>query len=80
VPDQLDAGSEGHVDFRIDRLLLLPGTYDISASLHNSAGTHVWDMRHRGLRFDVEFGDPHEEYGFTSLGGVWESDVLDGDR
>jgi ABC-2 type transport system ATP-binding protein len=80
VPDQLHAGSEGYVDLRIERLLLLPGTYDISASLHNSAGTHVWDMRHRALRFDVEFGNPHEEYGFTSLGGVWEGDVLDGDR
>jgi hypothetical protein len=35
-------------------------------------------MRHRVLRFDVEFGDPHEEYGFTSLGGTWEGDILDG--
>jgi ABC-type polysaccharide/polyol phosphate transport system ATPase subunit len=80
VPDQLNAGTEGHVDLRIDRLLLLPGTYDISASLHNNAGTHVWDMRHRVLRFDVEFGEPREEYGFTSLGGTWEGDILDGAR
>jgi ABC-type polysaccharide/polyol phosphate transport system ATPase subunit len=80
VPDQLEAGAEGYVDLRIDRLLLLPGTYDISASLHNNAGTHVWDMRHRVLRFDVEFGHPHEEYGFTSLGGNWEGDILDGTR
>jgi ABC-2 type transport system ATP-binding protein len=77
VPDQIDAGAEGYVDLRIERLLLLPGTYDISASLHNSAGTHVWDMRHRVLRFDVEFGEPHEEYGFTSLGGHWEGDILE---
>jgi ABC-type polysaccharide/polyol phosphate transport system ATPase subunit len=80
VPDRLDAGSEGYVDLHVDRLLLLPGTYDVSASLHNNAGTHVWDMRHRVLRFDVEFGDPHEEYGFTSLGGTWEGDILDGAR
>jgi ABC-type polysaccharide/polyol phosphate transport system ATPase subunit len=78
VPDQLDGGAEGYVDLHVDRLLLLPGTYDVSASLHNAAGTHVWDMRHRVLRFDVEFGDPHEEYGFTSLGGTWEGDILDG--
>jgi ABC-type polysaccharide/polyol phosphate transport system ATPase subunit len=77
VPDQIDAGSEGFVDLRIDNLLLLAGTYDISASLHNSAGTHVWDMRHRVLRFDVEFGEPREEYGFMSLGGNWEGDILD---
>ena len=80
VPDQLDPGAEGYVDLHVDRLLLLPGTYDVSASLHNSAGTHVWDMRHRVLRFDVEFGDPHEEYGFVSLGGTWEGDILDGSR
>jgi len=80
VPDQIDAGAEGFVDLRIDRLLLLPGTYDISVSLHNNAGTHVWDMRHRVLRFDVEFGEPREEYGFTSLGGTWEGDLLDGAR
>ena len=80
VPDQLDPGAEGYVDLHVDRLLLLPGTYDVSASLHNSAGTHVWDMRHRVLRFDVEFGDPHEEYGFVSLGGTWEGDILVGSR
>ena len=80
VPDQLDPGAEGYVDLHVDRLLLLPGTYDVSASLHNSAGTHVWDMRHRVLRFDVEFGDPHEEYGFVSLVGTWEGDILDGSR
>ncbi len=80
VPDELTAGAEGHVDLHVDRLPLLPGTYDVSASLHNSAGTHVWDMRHRVLRFDVEFGDPHEEYGLVSLGGTWEGDILDGAR
>jgi hypothetical protein len=80
VPDELTAGAEGHVDLHVDRLPLLPGTYDVSASLHNSAGTHVWDMRHRVLRFDVEFGDPHEEYGLVSLGGTWEGDILDGVR
>jgi ABC-type polysaccharide/polyol phosphate transport system ATPase subunit len=78
VPDRLDAGAEGHVDLRIDRLLLLPGTYDVSCSIHNSAGTHLWDMRHKVHRFDVEFGEPHEEYGVVSLGGVWEGDLLDG--
>ncbi|HMG28289.1 MAG TPA: ABC transporter ATP-binding protein [Acidimicrobiia bacterium] len=79
-PDELPAGSEGYIDLRVEKLLLLPGTYDISASLHNTAGTHVWDMRHRLMRFDVEFGEPREEYGFTSLGGNWEGDVLDGGR
>jgi ABC-2 type transport system ATP-binding protein len=76
-PDQLEPGAEGYVDLRVDRLLLLPGTYDVSASLFNITGATVYDMRHRALRFDVEFGDPHEEYGFVSLGGNWEGDILD---
>jgi ABC-type polysaccharide/polyol phosphate transport system ATPase subunit len=79
-PDRLDPGAEGYVDLRVDRLLLLPGTYDVSASLFNVTGAQVYDMRHRALRFDVEFGDPHEEYGFMSLGGTWEGDILDGAR
>jgi ABC-type polysaccharide/polyol phosphate transport system ATPase subunit len=79
-PDRLDPGAEGWVDLRVDRLLLLPGTYDVSASLFNITGAQVYDMRHRVLRFDVEHGDPHEEYGFMSLGGTWEGDILDGAR
>jgi ABC-type polysaccharide/polyol phosphate transport system ATPase subunit len=79
-PDRLESGAEGYVDLRVDRLLLLPGTYDVSASLFNITGAQVYDMRHRALRFDVEFGDPHEEYGFMSLGGTWEGDILDGAR
>nr|MBA2327138.1 ABC transporter ATP-binding protein [Actinomycetota bacterium] len=77
VPDAIDPGSAGHLDLRVERLLLLPGTYDISASLMNYTRSHVHDMRHRAFRFDVELGDPHEELGFMSLGGVWEGDVLD---
>jgi ABC-type polysaccharide/polyol phosphate transport system ATPase subunit len=77
-PERLEPGAEGWVDLRVDRLLLLPGTYDVSASMFNITGAQVYDMRHRAFRFDVEFGDPHEEYGFVSLGGTWEGDILDG--
>jgi len=79
-PDQLEPGAEGYVDLRVERLLLLPGTYDVSASLFNITGATVYDMRHRAVRFDVEFGDPHEEYGFVSLGGSWEGAILDAAR
>jgi ABC-type polysaccharide/polyol phosphate transport system ATPase subunit len=79
-PERLEPGAKGWVDLRVDRLLLLPGTYDVSASMFNITGAQVYDMRHRAFRFDVEFGDPHEEYGFVSLGGTWEGDILDGAR
>jgi ABC-2 type transport system ATP-binding protein len=62
----------GIVDLVVDPLLLLPGTYDLSGSITDAAGLHVFDMRHRGLRFDVEPGRPHEtDGGIVSLNGRW---------
>jgi ABC-type polysaccharide/polyol phosphate transport system ATPase subunit len=78
LPERIEPGAEGWVDLRVDRLLLLPGTYDLSASMFNITGGQEYDTRDRALRFDIEFGDPHEEHGVVSLGGVWEGDILDG--
>jgi ABC-type polysaccharide/polyol phosphate transport system ATPase subunit len=80
MPERLEAGAEGWIDLRVDRLLLLPGTYDVSTWLWNETGAQAYDVRHRSFRFDVEFGDPHEGNGFVSLGGNWEGDILDGAR
>jgi ABC-type polysaccharide/polyol phosphate transport system ATPase subunit len=74
TPDELEAGTEGHLDFRVERLMLLQGVYDISVSLMNSTFTHVYDLRHRTFRFDVELGSPHETEGFVALGGTWQDD------
>jgi ABC-2 type transport system ATP-binding protein len=72
---------EGVVELVVERLLLLPGTYDLSCSLTDSAGLHPFDARNRALRFDVVPGTPHEGMGgITSLGGEWRVDVLDADR
>ncbi len=68
----------GHVDLAVDRLLLLPGTYDISASLYDHAIVHPFDFRQRFLRFDMDPGIPHEERGgIVSLGGKWQAPVRD---
>ncbi|MGQ0805178.1 MAG: ABC transporter ATP-binding protein [Actinomycetota bacterium] len=74
VPDRIDGA--GVVDFRVDRLLLLPGTYDVSGTLYDFTISHAYDHRHRVFRFDVEPGQPREEFGLVSLGGVWEGDGL----
>jgi ABC-type polysaccharide/polyol phosphate transport system ATPase subunit len=74
VPDRIDG--PGVVDLRVDRLLLLPGTYDIGATLCDPTLSHVYDQRHRAYRFDVEHGEPREEFGLVSLGGVWEGTAL----
>jgi ABC-type polysaccharide/polyol phosphate transport system ATPase subunit len=70
VPDRLEGA--GWVDLHVARLLLVPGIYDVSASLVDYSCLHIYDFRHRALRFDVERGEPEEQYGVTSLGGVWQ--------
>ena len=70
VPDRLHGS--GYVDFTIDRLLLVRGIYDLSVSLADHALLHVYDFRHRTFRFDVELGDPPEQYGVVALGGQWD--------
>jgi ABC-type polysaccharide/polyol phosphate transport system ATPase subunit len=79
VPGWIDGA--GVVDLRVERLLLLPGTYDVTAALTDYAALHPYDYRHRAFRFDVEAGNPHETYGgVVSLGGVWRIDALDDTR
>jgi ABC-type polysaccharide/polyol phosphate transport system ATPase subunit len=62
----------GHVDLLIDRLLLVPGTYDLSAALYDHTVQHPYDVRHHILRFHVEPGEPRETFGVVSLGGRWQ--------
>ena len=66
----------GSVEFRIPRLLLLPGGYDFTVAIYDLAALHAYDHVERMLRFDVEAGEPYEEVGVVSLGGVWEGDAL----
>jgi ABC-type polysaccharide/polyol phosphate transport system ATPase subunit len=73
VPDQLSG--TGHVDLRVDRVMLAPGTYDLSVSLYDYSCSHAFDFRYRTLRFDIERGDPVEEHGVMALGGSWEGAV-----
>ena len=70
VPDQLKG--EGFVDFVIDRVPLVRGTYDLSVSLSDHALMHVYDFRQRAFRFDVELGEPAEQFGIVSMGGRWD--------
>ena len=69
VPDHLEG--VGHVDLVIDRLLLIPGTYDVTVSLYDFGIMHPYDFRHKVLRFDVTHGHPRESYGVVSLDGRW---------
>ena len=71
VPEKIEG--VGHVDLVVPRLLLLPGTYDVTASAYDEAVLNCFDMRRRALRFDVELGRPHESFGgVASLDGTWK--------
>ena len=59
------------MDFTIERLLLLPGTFDVTASLYDYSLLHAFDFRHRALRFDVDPGLPRETHGVISMDGAW---------
>ncbi len=78
VPDRFVG--RGHVDHRIPRVPLLPGTYDFSALLYDYTITRALDARIRAFRFDVIHGDPAEEHGVVTLGGTWDLDGLAGGR
>jgi len=70
VPERLSG--QGHVDLHIDRLMLVPGTYEATVAIHDYAEVHPYDFRHRLLRLEVEPGEPRESHGLISLGGRWE--------
>jgi ABC-2 type transport system ATP-binding protein len=71
VPDVLDGW--GYVDLRVDRLLLLPGSYDVSVSITDDRELQPFDVRPRALRFEVDPGQPREAHGgIVSLDGRWE--------
>jgi ABC-type polysaccharide/polyol phosphate transport system ATPase subunit len=75
MPEKVDG--EGWVQYRISRLLLLPGTYDISVLACDYTLNNIYDTRERVLRFVVEFGTPHEERGLVSFGGEWALGIGD---
>ena len=69
LPEHLDG--RGHFDFAVEKLLLLPGSYDVTVSLMDHANLHTWDYRTKALRFDVAPGRPREAEGIFAIDGTW---------
>jgi ABC-2 type transport system ATP-binding protein len=69
VPEKLDGS--GWVDLVLDRFPLLPGTYDITASLTDYTMAHPYDVRRNVVRMDVDRKGQLEPSGLVSLGGHW---------
>jgi ABC-type polysaccharide/polyol phosphate transport system ATPase subunit len=71
IPDVIHG--DGVVDMHVERLDLLPGSYDLSAAVSDETSMHVYDQRHRAVRFDVQPGTPREPFGgILTLRGRWE--------
>ena len=70
VPDKLDG--QGHVDFTVENLLVLPGTYELTVAIVDFIGARIFDSVDRVIRFEVIHGKPAEHFGIVSLGGKFE--------
>jgi ABC-2 type transport system ATP-binding protein len=62
---------EGHVDLTVPRLMLTPGTYELTVAAYDRSLVHAYDHREKVVRFDVMPGDPKDQFGIVSLGGSW---------
>lgn len=63
---------DGYIDYVIDRLPLLPGTYLISTTLHDYDGIHAYDFHDQAYRFRVNPGEAvTEKYGCILIPSAW---------
>jgi len=69
VPESIEG--RGYVDLVIPRLMLQPGTFELTASIVDYSMLHQFDFIKRFLRFDVEHGSIVESGGYLALGGTW---------
>jgi ABC-type polysaccharide/polyol phosphate transport system ATPase subunit len=68
--------SPGFIDLRIDRLPVLPGVYDIGASLTDGVGPSDAAQSQRVQRVTIEGGANTEEHGVVSLDATWRASTI----
>jgi ABC-type polysaccharide/polyol phosphate transport system ATPase subunit len=61
----------GFVDYRIASLALLPGTYLVTAAIHDFEGVHTYDHIHQRFTFRVRTGGAPEKYGSVYMPATW---------
>ena len=74
VPDQIQG--HGAIEYRIPKILLVPGLYDLSVTLFDYDMLHPFDSRHRFKRFEVGGGFPPDVDGVVSLDGEFAGAAL----
>jgi ABC-2 type transport system ATP-binding protein len=73
IPDRISGA--GWFDYRITKLPLLTGTYDLSAALQDDRFTTTYDWWFEGLRFSVLPAIVHESEGVLTTFGSWSHDA-----
>jgi ABC-type polysaccharide/polyol phosphate transport system ATPase subunit len=62
----------GYVDYRIDTLPLLEGSYELSVSVYDHALKHAYDHQYRLHSFRVQSKSIHEVLGFVYIPCTWQ--------
>jgi lipopolysaccharide transport system ATP-binding protein len=63
---------DGEIDYAIEHLPLLEGSYDFSVAIYDYACVHPYDHQHRLYKFLVQRGSVKENYGLVYLPAHWE--------
>ncbi len=61
----------GEIDYIVDMLPLLEGTYELSAAVYDQDGLHAYDHQHRMHSFMVQRGTVKERYGMIYIPCEW---------
>ena len=62
----------GEIDYIVDVLPLLEGTYELSVAVHDQDGLHTYDHQHRMHTFIVQRGAVKERYGIFYIPSRWD--------
>ncbi|MBP8950421.1 MAG: ABC transporter ATP-binding protein, partial [Candidatus Promineofilum sp.] len=62
----------GVVCYAIEQLPFLPGRYQLSAAIHDSARPHAYDFHEEGYAFRIVEGGTREKEGLLALSASWE--------
>ena len=63
---------EGAIDYVVESLPLLEGSYDFSVAIYDYECVHPYDHQHRTYNFLVQRGAVKESYGLVYLPSHWE--------
>ena len=66
----------GEIDYIVDMLPLLEGTYELSAVVYDQNGLHAYDHQHRMYSFIVQRGAVKERYGMIYIPCQWRHRAL----